>query len=208
MNKETFRMQMLAGIITESEYKQKVEEAKQVGKLYHFTYIENAADILKSNKLKASINDANLLPTTNKFITKPIVPHVSFTRYKHVDQNDQVWGLDCRITLDGNKMSNRYKVYPHSIFDTPKSQARHTSNMVWDDDEEENTEDTWTGHYGSESEMEERIDGDVNNIKDYILAIDINPEFYEFALNGNPKMQKALETLKELSPVPVNDVEW
>jgi hypothetical protein len=51
MTQEQLRMQMLAGIITEGQYKAKLNEGKQVGTLYHFTYIPALREILRTNVL-------------------------------------------------------------------------------------------------------------------------------------------------------------
>ena len=75
-----------------------MSEGKQVGTLYHFTDETGIEGILKSNQLLASTTNAS---------------HVSLTRDKdgwHVGTLDNIF----RISLDGNKISNNYKIQPYS----------------------------------------------------------------------------------------------
>jgi hypothetical protein len=83
-----------------------LNEAKQVGTLYHFTNTYNLLDILKTNKLEGSRTD-------NGYV-------VSLTRDKDLLQINKSFnlrlnntkGIDCRIKIDGNKLSNNYQLHP------------------------------------------------------------------------------------------------
>jgi hypothetical protein len=114
-----------------------LKEAKQVGILYHFTDIEGLLGILKTNELWASETNAD---------------HVSLTRDKqgwHVGTLDNAF----RISLDGNKISNKYKIRPYSW---------------WGNDR--GTRDT---------ESEEAVLTDkITNIRDYIIDINANKHLY------------------------------
>ena len=102
MNKETLRMQMLAGIITESEYKQKLKEAKQIGDIYHFTNLDTLTQLHTANRIELDIEYSS--DSTNEYY--------SFTR----DPNLSTLGEDkhqVRIKLNGDKMSNKYKFEPY-----------------------------------------------------------------------------------------------
>ena len=77
-----------------------LKEGKQVGTLYHFTPFEGIKGILKSNTLKVG-DDSN-------FETGGNVGKVSLTRDKNLNY------FNYRITLDGNKLSNNYKINPYS----------------------------------------------------------------------------------------------
>lgn len=74
---------------------QSLNEAKQVGKLYHFTSYTHMIGIINSN-----------------FVLKsPIQPYISFTRNKLMQSDtipDQV-----RFTVDGDKLSNKYRFEPY-----------------------------------------------------------------------------------------------
>jgi hypothetical protein len=75
---------------------QNLAEAKQVGVLYHFTNYPSLVGIIKSNfKLTSNIQS-----------------YVSFTRNKRM-QSDTV-SQSVRITIDGDKLSNKYKFEPYA----------------------------------------------------------------------------------------------
>ena len=82
-----------------------LKEGKQVGLLYHFTRTGNLITILKDNILKASDTWA-----TNDDPR----PFNSFTRNKN---GWDVGGFptDVRITIDGDKLSNKYKIQPFNM---------------------------------------------------------------------------------------------
>jgi len=91
-----------------------LKEAKQVGTIYHYTTFEAGLKILQSNQLKA--HDA--ADSTN---AKPVYS-ISFTRDKRFHDNHNIGFTDSslgqnpqvRFTVDGNKLSNNYKVQPYS----------------------------------------------------------------------------------------------
>ena len=70
-------------------------EAKQVGILYHYTSPENIEDILK-NGIKFSPPQKEI---SDKYF-------ISTTRKK------QKWNDQTQITLDGDKISEKYKIIP------------------------------------------------------------------------------------------------
>jgi hypothetical protein len=82
-----------------------LKEGKQVGTIYHFTNTGNLISILKDNILKASDQWA-----TNDNLR----PFNSFTRNKN---GWDVSGFppDVRITIDGDKLSNKYKIQPFNM---------------------------------------------------------------------------------------------
>jgi hypothetical protein len=87
-----------------------LKEGKQVGIIYHYTTFEGGLKILQSNQLKSS----DAADSTN---AKPVFA-ISFTRDKRFHNNHNV-GFDVssfgqrpqvRFTVDGNNLSNRYKI--------------------------------------------------------------------------------------------------
>jgi hypothetical protein len=91
-----------------------INEAKQVGTIYHYTTFESGLKILQSNQLKSS----DAADSTN---AKPVFA-ISFTRDKRFHDNHVV-GFEessfgntpqLRFTIDGDKLSNRYSVQPYS----------------------------------------------------------------------------------------------
>lgn len=107
-----------------------LNEAKQVGTIYHFTTYDKSLSIILNQQM------------TSK-------EYISFTRnydLKDAYSNDVNWG-DVRITIDGNKLSNKYKIEP--FLDTKNSIKRN------------------------KGENEERIIKKSINIKGMIKQIDI-----------------------------------
>ena len=118
----------------------KLVEGKQVGTLYHFTLLKNLFNIIKDNTLKAS--------TTTDFIDKKLkLTCVSLTRTLNKTQFAISQDSEALIILDGDKLSNNYKITPY-----------HDPNQYYFSDEEYD-------------EMEERICKDINNLNKYIIKI-------------------------------------
>lgn len=82
-----------------------LQEAKQVGILYHFTSLDALELILKQNLMKGSWGNSDL---KGKYI--------SVTRDKNLYKSYPNLGaeeLDLAIVFDGNKLSNKYKIRPY-----------------------------------------------------------------------------------------------
>jgi len=75
------------------------EEAKQVGTLYHYTSISNLKRILNSDVLRIDSKNS-----------------ISFTRNQNFDYVIRGIGssLECRLEIDGDKLSNNYKIKPYN----------------------------------------------------------------------------------------------
>jgi hypothetical protein len=133
-----------------------LNEGKQVGTLYHFTNLFSLIKILETNTFKGS----NAWNKNEK-------PFVSFTR------NKNGWGLvsgpgkTVRITIDGNKLSNNYKISPYDMQNLKR----------WEDTPLD--------------EMEERVFGDINNAKNYIIEIVIQSK----ALESYPHLEDELKII-------------
>ena len=89
-------------------------ESKQVGIIYHYTTFEAGLKILHSNQLKSGETDDSTK-------SNPIYG-VSFTRDKRFYNNHNI-GFDIdstgqrpqvRFTIDGDKLSNKYKIAPYA----------------------------------------------------------------------------------------------
>jgi hypothetical protein len=104
----------LKGTMTFRNWTDSLNESKQVGVIYHYTTFENGLKILQSNQLKAD----HTADSTN---AKPVYS-ISFTRDKRFHDNHRIGFTDSsfgqtpqvRFTVDGNKLSNKYKVQPYS----------------------------------------------------------------------------------------------
>lgn len=93
---------------------EQLDESKQVGTIYHYTTFEAGLKILQSNQLKSG-EAADSTKQTPIFA-------ISFTRYKRFHNNHNV-GFDVssfgqrpevRFTVDGDKLSNNYKIQPYA----------------------------------------------------------------------------------------------
>ena len=92
------RLQKLAGITTENKINKDddfLNEGKQIGLLYHYTNIKNIKNILDKG-LKFSEPQEEI---SSKY-------YISTTRKK------QNWKHQAEIVLDGNKISQNYKIIP------------------------------------------------------------------------------------------------
>jgi len=144
-----------------------LNEAKQVGLLYHYTSVDGLKNILQSNQLKSS--EENYMGNDLNFI--------SFTRNKNFDKKGQKFNVktDYRITLDGDKLSNRYKIKPFAYI--PGWSYKDNWEYDWLEDEPESIVRDFFNATGDYDEQEERIwfkqPGQyINDIKKYILAVD------------------------------------
>jgi hypothetical protein len=86
-----------------------LNEGKQVGTLYHFTNSESLSDILKNNTLEATYGDYG--KTNHKAISGA---SISFTRSPNRNNFPLAVDSDCVLVIDGNKLSNNYKIIPYS----------------------------------------------------------------------------------------------
>ena len=86
------------------EIDENITESKQVGTLYHYTSADGLKGILQSNSINAS--EEEYLGNDLYF--------VSFTRNKNFHKKGSAFdvSMDYRIALDGNKLSNKYKITP------------------------------------------------------------------------------------------------
>jgi len=91
-------------------FEQFLNESKQVGILYHYTYYEALVAILTSGKLLSGENDKYAS------LANPI-SDISFTRNKnfHKTRAKLVSGPPhCRLVIDGDKLSNSYSIQPYA----------------------------------------------------------------------------------------------
>lgn len=100
-----------------------LKEAKNIGPLYHFTRIDNLFDIIEDNELKPryakNLNyDRKKLKSFDKNLGGDGF-FISFTRNKNFNkQIRDIKGTGCRITIDGNKLSENYKISPKVALDS------------------------------------------------------------------------------------------
>jgi hypothetical protein len=95
-------------------------EAKQVGILYHFTNLISLYYIVKSNTLNSirTVDSCGNLWRTYNLENKSKWFYISFTRNKNLHKTVPAFNhpSTCRITINGDKLSNKYKIYPINYF--------------------------------------------------------------------------------------------
>jgi hypothetical protein len=144
-----------------------LKEAKQVGSLYHYTSEKELKGILDSNELNVS---------TERYQGHELY-FVSFTRNKNFHRKGANWGIktDYRITIDGDKLSNKYKIQPFAY--KPGWDYADNWEYDWLEDESEADRRHFFDVTGQYDEQEERIyfrnhNSSIEDIDKYILAVD------------------------------------
>ena len=144
-----------------------LKEAKQVGLLYHYTSEKGLKSILKSNKLNAS----------TELYQGHELYFVSFTRNKNFHKKGSNFNVktDYRITIDGDKLSNKYKIQPFAYM--PGWDYTDNWEYDWLEDESEADRRHFFDATGQYDEQEERVNfqnanSGIDDIKKYILAVD------------------------------------
>jgi hypothetical protein len=88
-----------------------IQEGKQVGTLYHYTSLRAANSILSDGFIEGSEKSIkgyhDSMVGDNKF-------SLSFTRNKNFHKQSRIIGEDveCRFVIDGDSLSNTYKIQP------------------------------------------------------------------------------------------------
>jgi hypothetical protein len=144
-----------------------LNEGKQVGTLYHYTSKDGLKGILNSNSMKAF----------EEIYMAHHLYYISFTRNKNFHKKGSNFGVktEYRITLDGDKLSNKYKIQPFAY--VPGWGYTDNWEYDWLEDESESDRRDFFDATGQYDEQEERIsfkdpNGKIGNIKQYIIAID------------------------------------
>jgi len=144
-----------------------LNEAKQVGILYHYTSKAGLKSILDSNELNI---------TTESYRDHTLY-FISFTRNKNFHRKGNNWNVktDYRITIDGDKLSNKYKIQPFAY--VPGWDYTDNWEYDWLEDESESDRRNFFDATSQYDEQEERIsfkgpNEKVDNIKQYIIAVD------------------------------------
>jgi hypothetical protein len=152
-----------------------INEGRQVGEIYHFTSLDFIYDILESGKLEPSPNRLEKLG------------FISFTRNRALSTLGG-FKSQVRITIDGDKLSNKYQILPYSQL-KPETKG---------------DEEIWNTPYSriaqnSESELvipSKKYGGKVNIIP-YIKKLDII--VYDYMDSYNPNQIEEIEKINNIS---------
>lgn len=116
-------------------------EAKQLGNLYHFTTIRHLLEILDSDKIQGNED--------------PKYSEISLTRDKNFYKRTRVIPTECYLKLDGDKLSDKYKIRPYQW---------HPSHFS----------KTYSKDIKVEDQMEESVRGIIQPASKYIMDIGMN----------------------------------
>jgi hypothetical protein len=129
-----------------------ITEGKQVGTLYHYTGWPSVYSIIKENTLKPLFKGKQ-------------AGYVSLTRSKNQDFTI-AQEADSVIVLDGDKLSNNYKI-------TPYHDVLYNNDVIADTGIQDTPIDRFQRDF-FEDEKEERIKGPITNLNKYLLKVIIN----------------------------------
>jgi hypothetical protein len=162
-----------------------INEGKQVGDIYHYTYLRQLPLILKSGKLR---------PSPARLEKKG---YISFSRDRALGTTLGPDRTQVRITIDGDKLSNKYSISPYAQL-KPETK-RDKENWVAPFSRE--TQD-------SESELvipSKEYGGSID-ILSYIKKIDIiDMNESEFSVGGSnfKDWKKEIEKLNKTLNIPI-----
>jgi hypothetical protein len=125
-------------------------EAKQVGTLYHFSSLDNVLSMLRDNSIKG-VNYKRFTKESGKEVTKTVFG-VSLTRDKNARLDLKDNKLEAKLVLDGNKISNNYKISQYDEFSIYSNDNYHSRRM----------------------EAEEFVYGTIKDLKSFITEITID----------------------------------
>ena len=156
-----------------------LQEAKQLGNLYHFTSLYYVYSILKTDILKSN----SKFPLRKGDYYDNFVNYISLTRDKNFYiKNPQIGGTSVRITIDGDRLSENFRIISYNDLD-------------YSFKGDENTSKNYSGKYTDSFESEERIiipkgkEG-VYNIKKFIKRIDILDDYLSDVVTDVKKICK------------------
>lgn len=166
---------------------QTLNEAKQVGLLYHFTSYDNLINILRNNNLGSGVVSPSTSFTRNKNLQRI---------YTSVEDDDYGKDMSCCIVVNGDKLSNNYKIKPYNFYDSPDVD----DYMVEYWKEAFNTNQLH-GHPEASflDEAEEVVMGNVKNIKAYIIKIILNSYDLTHGTNDTSTLTPLIDGIKKYS---------
>ena len=125
-----------------------IYESKQVGKIYHFCALFSAEDYIFPNDTLSSSGLFYNRLTKNTNV-------ISFTRNPKFRLNTlRSYDVTLRFTVDGDKLSNNYKIMPYSDYGVSSPYFKSDGERDYDSDE-----------------MEEIVVGPIKNFHKYVLNI-------------------------------------
>lgn len=166
--KHTTLPSQMGKLLDKGPKEEELNEGKQVGKLYHYTTLDNLSKIIKSNSLHPGHTGHGEFN------------YVSTTRSKEKDQFGISETSDVVLVLDGDKISHNHKIIPHHDIETGEyddiTYTDKEGNQIgvpdwdkWDGDGEKGS--VPMKRYGAFDEMEELIVGGVYPLDKFLLKV-------------------------------------
>jgi len=143
-------------------YKILIKEARSAP-LYHYTSFKNFADILKTNVLKAFYHPNQIMNDDKNnyvYVTRDYGRQLSSERSRE----------SIGLRLNQEAIANRYKILPAQTSTTSNPKIKYTRTTIIGGKLYE------PPAYTNRWEAEEKIVGDIKNIKNYITGIIISDE--------------------------------
>lgn len=113
-----------------------LKERKQVGTLYHFTDLYGAFGILEDMKIKKNEEADDISAHGGVFVMTAPRQGISFTRNSNLiatrnagSAKERPWG-EVRIAIDGDRLSDRYKIEPYVDKDNSITRADDQAEEV------------------------------------------------------------------------------
>ena len=188
---------------TSAKYGYNLQEAKQVGLLYHGVF--NLEDLIK------------ILETDSLYHNRDI--GISTSRQLRNDYTTGMYSREAILVLDGDKLSENFKIlplqYPYEFnnYETViQTHKRHYYKKQYPDYPLNiNDYSNWINKLRAEEEIEADYSrgGELKNLHKYLVKIILNKKEIEKTINNNyefrPKEQieKELNKVYKISPVPV-----
>lgn len=145
-------------------------EAKSVGKLYHFTTIRSLLQIADDDTL----GDVSNMPHST----------VSLTRNKNLYRHTRIIPAECCIVIDGDKLSNRYRIRPYQW--SPK---HFTGKPA-------------TTNHEVEDQYEEEVQGVIRDLSKYVTEVVL----FEMDLDSVMGDEETMRLLSELTGESEDDL--
>jgi hypothetical protein len=169
--------------LIKEEIKNMLKEGKQVGILYHWTKLKNLHNIITTNRINPGHTGHGEFD------------YISTTRSKDKEQFGIADDSEVAIVLDGDKISNHYKIKPHHdteaeeydgfTYHDKRGNPIGVPEDSWDWDEDSTPP---IKRYGAFDEMEELIEGSIYPLNKYLIKIILyktNPEIVSLLKEKN-----------------------
>lgn len=163
--------------------RENLQEGKNIGSVYHYTQLKHLILIFREDKLNASTNHpvAKIIAGEDTKFRRL----VSTTRDKNFHkQPREIGGIEVRIELDGDKLSDNYKI---GAWDDRTRYGVVDKNAMETYGDE--MEDVW---YGNKMEA----DRGIKNITKYIKSIEITSDTIRKMVNQNKYLRNVLKAME------------